>query len=65
MEERTEALNVIKDGQSDNSCLECAIEGIAQYITSEGKRLLGLGEHKGAVILAPAAFMMLLEKRGL
>ena len=63
--EPTEALDVIKEDQSDNRYLECAIEGKAQYIISSDKHLLELGEYKGVIILPPAAFMMLLEKGGL
>jgi putative PIN family toxin of toxin-antitoxin system len=55
MVEPTQALNVIKEDQSDNGYLECAIEGTAQYIISGDKHLLGLGEQKGAIIFPPAA----------
>ena len=58
-------LDVIKDDQSDNRYLECAIEGKAQYIISGDKHLLELGECQGVIILPPAAFITLLEKGGL
>ena len=61
----TVVLDVIKEDQSDNRYLECAIEGKAQYIISGDKHLLQLGEYKGVIILPPAAFVTLLERGGL
>ena len=65
MVEPTVILDVIKEDQSDNRYLECAIEGKAQFIISGDKHLLEMGEYRGIVILPPAAFMTLLEKGGL
>ncbi len=62
MVEPTEVLDVVKEDQSDNRYLECAIEGKAQYIISGDKHLLELGEYKGIIVLPPAAFMTLLER---
>ena len=62
MVEPPAVLDVIKEDQSDNRYLECAVEGIAQYIISGDKHLLELGEYKGIVILPPAAFVTLLER---
>ena len=65
MVEPTVVLDVIKEDESDNRYLECAVEGKARYIISGDKHLLELGEYRGIVILPPAAFMTLLEKGGL
>ena len=58
----TKILDIIKEDESDNRYLECAIEGKAQYIVSGDKHLLGIGEYKGIIILPPAAFVALLER---
>lgn len=63
--EPTEVLDVVKEDESDNRYLECAIEGKAQYIISGDRHLLELGEYEGVFILPPAAFMTLLERGGL
>ncbi len=63
--EPTEVLDVVKQDESDNRYLECAIEGKAQYIISGDRHLLELGEYEGVIILPPAAFMTLLESGGL
>jgi putative PIN family toxin of toxin-antitoxin system len=55
-------LDVIKEDESDNRYLECAVEGKARYIISGDKHLLDLGEYQGIVILPPAAFVTLLER---
>jgi hypothetical protein len=47
MVEPTEALKVINEDQSDSCCLECAIEGIAQYIIS---RFHDSDREKGLVV---------------
>ncbi len=60
--EPTVVLDVVKEDQSDNRYLECAVEGTAQYIISGDKHLLDLGEYKGIVVLPPAAFVTLLER---
>ena len=65
MVEPTVVLDVIREDQSDNRYLECAVEGKAQYIISGDKHLLELGEYRGIVILPPAAFVTLLERGGL
>ncbi len=62
--EPTEVLDVVKEDESDNRYLECAIEGKAQYIISGDRHLLELGEYQGVIILPPAAFMTLLERGG-
>ena len=65
MAEPTVVLDAIKEDESDNRYLECAVEGKARYIISGDKHLLELGEYRGIVILSPAAFMTLLERGGL
>jgi putative PIN family toxin of toxin-antitoxin system len=52
-----ETLKVIKEKESDNRILECAVEGKAQYIVSGDERhLLPLKEYQGIKILSPAEF---------
>ena len=65
MVEPTRVLDVVREDESGNRYLECAIEGKAQYIISGDKHLLELGEYKGIIILPPAAFVTLLERGGL
>ncbi len=57
----TERLSVVKDDESDNRYIECAVAGRANYIISGDNHLLSVGEYKGIVILSPAAFIGLLR----
>jgi putative PIN family toxin of toxin-antitoxin system len=57
-----ESIAVIKEDESDNRYLECAIEAKAHYIISGDKHLLNLGEYRGIIILPPAAFVALLDR---
>jgi putative PIN family toxin of toxin-antitoxin system len=57
-------LNIVQDDESDNRYLECATEGRAQFIVSGDKHLLDLKDYRGITILSPAAFMTLLDTRG-
>ena len=63
--EPSEKLEVVKEDESDNRYLECAIEGRARAIVSGDGHLPALGEYGGVMIVAPAAFVMLLETGGL
>ena len=52
---------IIKEKESDNRIIECAVEGKAQYIISGDKRhLLSLKEYKGIKILSPSEFLRFL-----
>lgn len=59
--EPKEPLSVVKEDESDNRYLECALEGKAQYIVSGDNHLLDIGEYKGIIIMPPAAFMVFLS----
>ena len=51
-------LSVIKERESDNRILECAVEGGARYIVSgDKKHLLPLKKYRGIVILSAADFL--------
>ena len=53
-------LSGIKERDSDNRILECAVEGKAQYIISGDKRhILPLKEYMGIRILSPDEFLKL------
>lgn len=54
-------LNVVKDDESDNRYIECAVAGGAQYLVTGDEHLLALAEYQGIAILSPAAFMLLPE----
>jgi putative PIN family toxin of toxin-antitoxin system len=52
---------LIKNDDTDNRIIECAVEGNAQYIVSGDKRhLLPLKEYKGIKILTPDEFLKLI-----
>lgn len=50
-------LNVVKDDESDNRILECAVEGAADYIISGDAHLLKLRGFSGARILRSGDFL--------
>jgi putative PIN family toxin of toxin-antitoxin system len=53
-------LSVIKEKDTDNRILECAIEGKVRYIISGDKHhILKLKEYEGIKILAPDEFLIL------
>lgn len=53
-------LSIIKQKDSDNRILECAVSGHADYIVSgDTKHILPLGEYRGIKILRPAVFLLL------
>jgi len=55
-------LSVIKQKESDNRILECAVAGSAQYIiTGDTKHLLPLKKYRKIKILKPAQFLKLME----
>ena len=63
--EPTEVLGVVKDDESDNRYLECAVKGKVQYVIRGDKHLLDIGEYRGIVILQPAAFVAILSQKGI
>ena len=63
--EPAEVLSVIKEDESDNRYLECAVKGKARYVISGDKHLLDIGEYRGIVILPPAAFVVILSHEGI
>lgn len=48
---------VVKDDPEDNRVLECAVEGMVDYIISGDEHLLALREFQGIPIVMPAEFM--------
>ena len=61
---RTELLSVVKEDESDNRYLECAVAGKAGYLISGDKHLLDIGDYRGIIILPAAAFVALLGSGG-
>jgi putative PIN family toxin of toxin-antitoxin system len=54
-------LNIVKQHDSDNRILECAVEGKAQYIISgDEHHLLPLRKYRGIKILNPAEFLKII-----
>ncbi len=53
-------LSIIKEKDSDNRILECAVSGKADFIVSgDTKHILPLKEYQGIKILSPAEFLAL------
>ena len=51
-------LQVIKEHESDNRIIECAVEGGVQYVISGDRRhILSLKEYQGIKIISPAEFL--------
>ena len=55
--------NSVKEDPSDNKILECAVEGKADFIVSQDKHLLSLGEFNGIKIVSPKEFLELLSDK--
>ena len=53
----SEKLNVVEEDADDNKILECAVEGEVDYIVTNGKHLLKIGEFRGIRILTPKNFI--------
>jgi len=53
--------DVVKDDETDNRYIECAVFGKASHIITGDNHLLTIGEYQDIVILPPAAFVALLE----
>ena len=57
-------ISIIKEKDSDNRILECALESKVQYIVSGDKRhLLSLKEYQGIRILSPAQFLKVIFQK--
>jgi len=54
-------LNVIRDDESDNRILECAVEGAADYIVTGDKHLLKLREYRRTLILGSENFLKIIS----
>ena len=50
-------LNIVRDDETDNRYLECAVSGKATYIITGDKHLLDLRKYKTIAILPPAQFV--------
>ncbi len=50
-------VKVVKDDPDDDAILECALEGNVNYIISQDKHLLNLGEFEGIKIVKPREFL--------
>jgi hypothetical protein len=50
-------LSVIREDPDDDRYLECAVEGLAEYIVSGDRHLLRLGSYRTISIVAPRAFL--------
>ncbi len=57
----TQTIAVARD-PSDNKFLECAVAGRAEYIVSSDPDLLDLKTYQGIAMLAPAAFLEVLQE---
>jgi putative PIN family toxin of toxin-antitoxin system len=60
----SETLSVIKEDPDDDRILECAAAARSDYIVSEDKDLLRLGEFRGAKIVNISTFMDVALGRG-
>ncbi len=58
--EPSERLSVCRD-PADDKFFECALAGSAQYIVTEDKDILAVGEYRGVKPVAAEDFMLLLE----
>jgi putative PIN family toxin of toxin-antitoxin system len=50
-------LEVIKNDPDDNKFIECAVEGVADYIISGDHHLREIKEYQGIKIITPAEFL--------
>jgi len=54
-------LDIVRDDPSDNRYLECAVEGMADYLVSGDQDLLEVQEYAGVLIVTPKTFLDLLR----
>lgn len=57
-----EILDIIKDDSDDNKFIEVAVEGNVDYIVSQDKHLLNLGEFRKIKIVGPEEFLKIVGK---
>ena len=55
-----EHLDVVKNDPADNKFIEAAVEGNAQYIVSQDRHLLDIGEFRGIRTVTPEEFLKLI-----
>jgi len=55
--EPSEKFDILKEDPDDNIILDCAFEGKVDFIVSQDKHLLRLGEFKGIKIVSPEEFL--------
>ena len=53
----TAKIEIIHKDRDDNKIVECAVEGLAQYIVSGDSHLLDLGHYKNIKILTASSFI--------
>lgn len=56
----TENIHIVMDDPDDNKFFEAAIAGDADYIVSQDKHLLRIGEYKQVKVLTPEDFLKIL-----
>lgn len=52
--------NIVKDDPDDNKFIECAAAGQAEYIVTQDKHLLKIGEYENINIIPPLEFLKIL-----
>lgn len=55
--EPRQTLNVIEHDPPDNRILECAVESKSEFVITEDKDLLRLGQYEGIKIVKPGHFL--------
>ena len=58
--EPTEKLTVVREDESDNRYIECALAGNAEYLVSGDSHLLDVAEYRGIKMVPPATFLAIL-----
>lgn len=54
-------LHVVKEDPNDNKFIECAVAGKADYIVSQDKHLLKIGEYENIKTIHPKEFLKILK----
>lgn len=57
-----ERIHMITEDPSDNHILECAVEGLAEFIITQDNHLLKLKQFRGIAIITPQEFLQLHRK---
>lgn len=53
-------LEIVKEDPDDNKIIECAVDGLSEFIITKDTHLLKLKEHKGIKIIKPEEFLELI-----